>query len=155
MSKPSDYKVPVQTVLVDNQQSTHKPAYMFDSDTSTFYHQSYNGVPGINIYFGDEMTVSRVIFVNRLNYVGYLRGLEDTKLSVIKSDGSEEYCSTLTGVNTVSQAEADQTYTLECPNTAGVGIRMDRDSAVKGWCISKLEIYGNKEVTVLSPGRKI
>ena len=121
------YEIPVQAVLVDNQYNVyHKPGFMFDSDTSTYYIHGWNQVPGINIYFGDEMTVSRVTFVNRLDYDKYLGNLKDTKLSVIKSDGSEEYCATLTDTNPTSQEEADQTYTLECLNIAGVGIGWTR-----------------------------
>ena len=107
------YVIPIQSVLVVDQMSndvTYKPGTMFDSDTATFYQNGWGtgNPPWIKIYFGDEMTVSEVTIVNRLDQTLYLGNLENTTVSVLMSDDSEVECGTLTGVNTGSLAVEDQ-----------------------------------------------
>ena len=131
---------PIDTDAIDN----YKPGMMFDSDTSTFYHAKVNSYnPGFKVYFGNELTVTEVIIVNRLDYKPYLKDLEDTVISVLKADGTENVCGTLTGVNTASLAEHDQTYKIQCGDVIGIGIKVEKLSVVKtrGWCISELTAY--------------
>ena len=122
-----------------------KPGRLFDSNTATVYHNGWDtgNPPWIKIYFGDEMTVSEVTIVNRLTFVGYLGNLEDTKVSILKSDSSEVECGTLTGVNTESQDVADQTYTIACQNVEGVGVLIERETSGNRWCIAEVSIFNS------------
>ena len=131
-------------VLVNDQlNSNSKPGKMFDDDTATTYHNGWNTgkLPGVKVYFGYEVDVSRVKIINRLDVLSYLKNLENTVVSVMLKDGGVDECGILTEVNTVSQSVEDQTYTVFCGNTKGIGLSVQRPSTGNRWCISELEIY--------------
>jgi len=66
--KEKGYEIPIMAVLVNNQRPDNKPGYMFDDNTATFYHNGWNtGLPGVKVYFGYEVDVSRVKIINRLD----------------------------------------------------------------------------------------
>ena len=138
----SGYDIPILGTLVKDQQGSHKPGYMFDDNTGTFYHAKYGTTdPWVKVYFGYEEEVSRVKIINRLDYKPYYKDLENTVVSVMVEGGEDVECETLTNVNTVSGAVEDQTYTLLCGNQRGIGVYLHKQGSTTGWCISELEFY--------------
>ncbi|XP_063677185.1 uncharacterized protein LOC134813381 [Bolinopsis microptera] len=135
--KEKGYKIPIMAVLVNNQRENHKPGYMFDDNTATYYHHKYNKIPGVKVYFGYEVEVSRVKITNRLDYANYLPNLKSTAVSVMLKDGGVDECGTLGDDNTIEY----KTFTVLCGNKRGIGLVVERPSSVNGWCISELEIY--------------
>ena len=119
-----------------------KPGKMFDGETATYYHSQWNSPkPGVKVYFGYEVEVSKVKIINRLDLQSYYKNLENTVVSVMLKDaGGEVDCGTLTNVNVVSGEVADQTYIVPCGNKRGIGVSLQKQSGAQAWCISELEI---------------
>ena len=122
---------------MNNQRIGQKPGYMFDDNTATYYHQKYGAVPGVKVYFGYEIEVSRVKITNRLDHLPYLPNLKDTVVSVMLKDGGVDECGTLGDDNTIEY----KTFTVLCGNKRGIGLVLEKSRSVTGWCISELEIY--------------
>ena len=130
------YPVNNETNLaIDN----HKPSFMFDGNPGTFFHSRLDSPePGVNIYFGSTYTVTKIIFIPRIDH--WLANNENTIFTIIKENKKEEHCGTLTGTNTESTAVEDQTYEIPCANRQGVGLKVWR-SAVFAWCPAEIKIY--------------
>ena len=127
-------------VLVNDQLGTfNKPGNMFDHDTTTYYHNGWSTgeLPGVTVYFGYEVEVSRVKITNRLDYSPPLRNLKNTVVFVMLKDGGFIECGTLGDNNTIEY----KTFTVLCGNKKGIGLLVERPSLVNRWCISELEIY--------------
>ena len=116
---------------------SHKPSLAFDGDPDTFIHSW--GKAEVNLYFGGTYVVSKIIFQPRYNY--YLANNENTIFTIIKENGEEENCGTLTGTNTVSYKEADQTYEMKCEKKQGVGLKVWKTTNVNGWCPAEIQIF--------------
>ena len=117
---------------------------MLDGNPDTFTMSRYNSPgPGFKIYFGGSYLVNSITFIPRRDH--YLDRNENTIFTIIKENGEEEDCGTLTGTNTVSKTVADQTYVIQCDNRQGVGLKVWR-SAVDGWCPAEITIsYSDRE----------
>ena len=120
-----------------------KPSLIFDGDPVTFYHSQFGSSgPGLKIYFGNTYIVSRITFIPR--YDLYLTSNENTIFTVIKENGEEENCGTLTGTNTISKTVADQTYEIPCDNRLGVGLKVWKATGAT-WCAAEITIsYTNR-----------
>ena len=121
-----------------------KPSFMFDGIPETFFHSRLGSPePGVNISFGSTYTVTKITFIPRVDY--YLANNENTMFTLIKENGDEEDCATLTGTNTESSTVEAQTYEIPCANKQGVGLKVWR-SAVFAWCPAEIEIfYSNRK----------
>ena len=143
--------MPVQTVLV-NDYYPHtnpatdgsKPSRIFDGDPGTWYHSRYGSPgPGIEIYFGGTFVVSNIKFIARYNH--YLSSNENTIFTIIKENGDEEDCGTLTGTNKTSNTVEDQTYEMPCDNRQGVGLKVWKATGAS-WCPAEIQMsYSNRE----------
>ena len=132
-------------VLVnDHYNIANIPRKMFDGDTATYYHNGWGTVdlPGVKVYFGYEVAVSRVKITNRLNHQPYLQKLESTVVSVMTEGGVADFeCGILGLDNAVSEAAEYKIYNILCGNVKGIGLSVQRPVNCNGWCISELEIY--------------
>ena len=101
--------------------------------------------PRMEIHFGGTFIVSKITFVPRVDYKPYLKSNENTIFSILKQDGSQEECGTLTGTNMVSQEVADQTYEISCDNKQGIGLKVWKRTAIT-WCAAEINIeYTNRK----------
>ena len=126
----------------DPADDSHKPSLAFDGNPDTFIHPY--GSAGVEIYFGGKYVVSKIIFQPRYNH--YLQHSENTIFTIIKENGEEENCGTLTGTNTVSKNVADQTYEIPCDFKEGVGLKVWKKSSTNGWCPAEIMIlYSHRE----------
>ena len=115
----------------------HKPSLAFDGNPDTFINSW--GKAEVEIYFGGTYVVSKIIFQPRYNH--YLDQNENTIFTIIKENGDKEDCGTLTGTNTVSYKEADQTYEIPCDYKEGVGLKAWKEIYSNGWCPAEISIF--------------
>ena len=111
---------------------------MFDGDPNTYYHSRYGSTsPGVAIYFGAKYSVHEIKFIPRLDH--FLSSNENTIFSIIKENGKEEGCGTLTGTNTMSKKVEDQTYEMSCSNKEGVGVKLWKNTGAT-WSPAEITI---------------
>lgn len=111
---------------------------MFDGDPNTYYHSRYASTsPGVTIYFGAKYSVHKIKFIPRLDH--FLSSNENTIFSIIKENGKEEGCGTLTGTNTMSKKVEDQTYEMSCSNKEGVGVKLWKNTGAT-WSPAEITI---------------
>ena len=117
---------------------TLKPSLMFDGNPVTFYHSWVgSSSPGVKIYFGAEFTVSKIIFIPRYDH--YLTSNENTIFSILKENGDEEDCGTLTGTDTQTKTVEAQTYEMSCANKEGVGLKVWKKTG-GNWCAAEITV---------------
>ena len=88
--------------------------------------------------------MSKIIFLPRFDH--YLDQNENTVFTIMKENGEEEDCGTLTGTNTESTTAADQTYEISCAEKSGVGLKVWRRETDQAWCVAEIEIsYADRE----------
>ena len=124
-------------------EDTWKPGRALDKLPNTFYQSSYgSSSPSLTLYFSEKMTVSFVTITNGLGDIDHLRYLEDSLVSVMTESRTVIPCGSVTGVNTESLEEADQTYVVRCNNSQGVGVRVEKilTSKAKAWCIAEIVV---------------
>ena len=122
----------------------NKPSLAFDGNPDTFI-MSWGGAE-VNLYFGGTNVVSKISFIPRYDYEPYLEHTENTIFTIIKENGDEEDCGTLTGTNKTSPTLEAQTYEMPCADKEGVGLKVWKESNVNGWCPAEIQIfYSNRK----------
>lgn len=120
----------------------HKPSYMLDGLTNTFYHAKYGtDDPEVNFYFGGKYRISLITYISRLDNARSLQQNEDTVFSIMKETGEIEECGTLTGTDKESTEEQKQTYEISCSNKEGVGLRLKQKEGRTSWCPAEVKIF--------------
>ena len=93
--------------------------------------------PGVKIYFGAKFTISKIIFIPRYDH--YLYSNENTIFSILKENGDEEECGTLTGTDTMTKTAEAQTYEMSCANKEGVGLKLWKKTGAN-WCAAEITV---------------